>query len=158
MATFFDDRVCHHAQFIYIYIYFYHFVLLSSNTFLIACTITPRFFSSTTSVLLIFSHFSFVLNRMHWLFCSFSWWPYFSPISLITFILLSAFSLSFANINPSSALKRYVIFGPSIFIPSVFLISSIILYMFSLSITVDAVHAYLSYPTWYFYFNFSIFL
>ena len=40
-----------------------------SNAFLFACTITPRYFSSsTTSILLISTHFSSVLNRMHRLF------------------------------------------------------------------------------------------
>ena len=59
---------------------FYFFIIsffCPSNTFLFACTFTPRYFSSsTTSILFIFSQFSFVLNRMHWLFYSICWRPY----------------------------------------------------------------------------------
>ena len=93
--------VCQHAQ----SFFFYYFILLSfKHISFCACTITLKYFiSSTTSILLIFSHFSFMLNRMHWLFRSLSWRPYFPPISLIISMLLSAFSLSFANINPSYA-------------------------------------------------------
>ena len=71
-----------------------------SNMLLFACTFTTRYFnSSNTSILCIFSFFSFVLT-----FCSFSsisWRLCFPSISLIISIRLSAFS--FTDINLSSA-------------------------------------------------------
>ena len=75
-------------------IFFIILIFCPSNTFLFACTITPKYFIySTTSILLTSSHFSFMLNRMHWLFRSLSWRPYTFLLSLLLFLYFFLLSL-----------------------------------------------------------------
>ena len=68
---------------IFIFSSFRSFVLQTHLSLLVLSLLSTYFSSSTTSILLTFSHFSFILNRMHPLFRSFSWKPYFPPISHI---------------------------------------------------------------------------
>ena len=120
------------TEFVIMLIFFRIWFFCPSNTFLFACTITPSYFSSsTTSILLIFLHSLFVLNRIHWYFCSFSWSPYYLFLLPLCLLLILIHHLHRRGM-------WFLVLVFSFFL--VFLISSIILYVISLNSIVDAVH------------------
>ena len=103
MATFFDDRVL--SSCLIFFSSFRSFVIQTRFSMLV---LSPLGILVLLPLLYyyVFAFFLRIKYRMHWLLFSLSWRSYFLPISLIIFILLSAFSLSFSNIDLSSEYKR----------------------------------------------------